>query len=418
LRVLAYHASRDLVPLYSVYALLFGDHGATTGQISSLFIIWSLTSFVCEIPSGAWADTIDRRHLLVLSAFIYAAGFSSWMLVQDYAGFALGFVLWGLSSAIMSGTFESLVYDELAIQGARTAYPRLIGWAHSTAMTAALIASIMAAPLFALGGYALVGWASVAIAGVQAVLAGTLPVSMAARRPAGVRHAQAGAHAHEVVEESERLATRYVAMLRAGLREASTSVDVRRVVLIAAVLIGMTAYDEYFPLIARDHRVDTALVPVLIGLTVVGQVVGTALAGRTSRMSSRTMAATVMVGGGLISAGALVSPRALQWVGFAAIAAGYGLLNNTMIVAEARLQQVITGPARATVTSVHGFATEVFAVAVYGIFSLFAGVVSVPTLVAMLGVPIVGIAWCVARWFPDPRHRVVRTSRGHSPTGF
>src|SRR4051812_14574234 len=172
-----------MVPLYSVYALLFGAHGVSAGRISTLFIIWSLTSFVFEIPSGAWADTIDRRHLLVLSALIYAGGFSSWMLLQTYAGFALGFVLWGLSSAIMSGTFESLVFDELTERGIEAEYPRLIGWAHSTAMLANLVASVSAALLFAWGGLGLVGWTSVAFAGVQALLAATLPVSTAARRP-------------------------------------------------------------------------------------------------------------------------------------------------------------------------------------------------------------------------------------------
>jgi len=95
LRFVAYYASRDLVPLYGVYSLLFADNGVSTGQISTLFIIWSLTSFVFEVPSGAWADTIDRRLLLVLSAVIYAAAFSSWMVAPTYAGFAIGFVLWG-----------------------------------------------------------------------------------------------------------------------------------------------------------------------------------------------------------------------------------------------------------------------------------------------------------------------------------
>ena len=48
LRVLAYHASRDAVPLYAVYALLFAEHGLSAGQISSLFVIWSVTAFVAE----------------------------------------------------------------------------------------------------------------------------------------------------------------------------------------------------------------------------------------------------------------------------------------------------------------------------------------------------------------------------------
>ena len=78
-RVLLYHASRDLVPLYSVYSLLFADHGISASHISVLLIIWSATSFVIEVPSGAWADSFDRRHLLVFSAFVYAAGFAIWM---------------------------------------------------------------------------------------------------------------------------------------------------------------------------------------------------------------------------------------------------------------------------------------------------------------------------------------------------
>src|SRR3954451_8719350 len=51
-RMLAYYPSRALVPLYSVYSLLFRDHGLSLGQISSLFILCSLTSFVFEVPSG------------------------------------------------------------------------------------------------------------------------------------------------------------------------------------------------------------------------------------------------------------------------------------------------------------------------------------------------------------------------------
>ncbi len=55
-------------------------------------------------------------------------------------------------------------------------------------------------------------------------------------------------------------------MLRAGLQEAGTSVEVRRIVVIAAILIGLTTYDEYCPLVARDHEVITSVVPLLIAI--------------------------------------------------------------------------------------------------------------------------------------------------------
>jgi MFS family permease len=390
-RVLAYHASRDLVPLYSVYALLFADHGVDSGRISLLLIIWSLTSFVCEVPSGAWADTFDRRRLLVLSAVVYGAGFATWMVRPTFAGFALGFVCWGLSSALMSGTFESLVYDELVERGAREQYAGLIGWAQSTALVANLTASAAAAALFHLGGYALVGWTTVGIAVVQGVLAATLPVSYRAR------HASDAAEHGGAVAGAERAASRYVAMLRAGLSESRRHPDVRRVLLLAAAMVAMTAYDEYFPLVARAHHVSTSVVPVLIAVTVVGQAVGTALVGRTSRLPGRVVGTMLAGGALLISAGALVTPYA----GFVAIAVGYGLANNAMVVGETRLQHLIGGPARATVTSVLGVLEEVGAIALFACFALGSRVLGFPALVALLALPAVLVALAVGRWLPE-----------------
>ena len=344
--------------------------------MSALFILWSATSFVFEVPSGAWADVVDRRLLLGLSGLAYAAGFACWLVFPSFAGFAAGFVLWGLASALKSGTFEALVYDELDGRGQAAQYPRVIGWCESSAITANLVATVLAAPLMAAGGYALVGWTSVSAALVQAALATTLPA--AAKRTA------------------RTATTRYLAMLRAGLAEAHGHVDVRRVVAISSLLLGLTAYDEYFPLVAREHGVATTVVPVLVGLVVVGQAVGTALVGRTSGQRPATTAALVAASGVTISLGAL---RGDLW-GFLAISVGYGLLNNAMLVSEARLQQVISGPARATVTSVVGVTSEVVGVVVLGVFALAAGVASVSTLLGVLGVPVVLGSLAVRRWLP------------------
>jgi MFS family permease len=390
-RVLLYHASRDLVPLYAVYSLLFADHGISASHISVLLIIWSATSFVLEVPSGAWADAFDRRHLLVASAFVYAAGFTTWMAWPTFPGFALGFVLWGVSSSLMSGTFESLVYDELVERGASDAYPSLVGWAYSTALVANLAATLLAAPLLALGGYPFVGWASVAICGVQAALAATLPVSEQARRPTR----------DSPIAETERAASRYVAMLRAGLAESRHHPDVRRILLLTAAMVGLTAYDEYFPLVARAHGVTTADIPLLLAITVGGQAIGTALVGRTARLTAPAVGGLLAVGALLVSLGALVTP----YVGFVAIGVGYGALNNAMLVGETRLQDAITGPARATVTSVLGFLEEVVALSVYAAFALGSHVLGFPALVALLAVPVLVVAAAVARHLP-PAGRV------------
>jgi hypothetical protein len=79
---------------------------------------------------------------------------------------------------------------------------------------------------------------------------------------------------------------------------------------------------------------------------------------------------------------------------------GYGLANNAMLVGETRLQDTISGPARATVTSVLGLLEEVVAVASFVAFAVGARWLGFPTLVALFGIPAVMVALAVARWLP------------------
>jgi hypothetical protein len=301
----------------------------------------------------------------------------------------------------MSGTFESVVYDELAVRGEQETYPRVIGWAHSAAMLANLAATASAAYLVDAGGYALVGWSSVAIAVGQGVLAATLPVSARARRapqaaadPAG---SDSGSDEGRALHETERAAATYLAMLRAGLAESQHHPDVRRVLLLASTMVGLTAYDEYFPLVARAHGVATSTVPLLVAITVLGQAVGTALVGRSARLGGAAVGGLLGTGAVLVSTGALVTP----YLGFVAIGVGYGLANNAMLVGETRLQDAISGPARATVTSVLGLLESTIAVALFLVFAVGSRWLGFPALVALLGVPAVLVALAVVRWLPS-----------------
>jgi MFS family permease len=379
LRVLSYRASRELIPLYAVYALLFRDHGLSPGAVSSLLVIWSITSFLLEVPSGAWADAVDRRLLLMISAAVYVAAFSSWMLWPAYLGFGLGFVLWGASSALMSGTFEALLYDELAARDATAAYTGLIGWAESLAMVATVVGIAAAGPLYAWGGYALVGWTSVGFAVLHGVLAWLLP-----KAP------------KTVTEEGDEAG--YLAMLRGGLHEAVRRPSVRHAVLLAAAF-GILAFDEYFSLLARDMGASNTTVPWLVALTIVGPAIGTALAGRTAAMTGRQMAWLVAASAVLLSGGALAGNVA----GFVALSAGYGRAWNAAVVADARVQDAIEGPARATVTSVVGLNSELFALATYAVVGIGSAWLTLPTLVAVLGLPLFGVATAARTWLPSRR---------------
>ena len=53
---------------YPVFALLFLEHGLTWEEFGILNGIWAISIILLEVPSGALADTIGRKRLIVLGA--------------------------------------------------------------------------------------------------------------------------------------------------------------------------------------------------------------------------------------------------------------------------------------------------------------------------------------------------------------
>lgn len=385
--------------------MIFADHGLSGGQVSSLFVLWSAVVFLLEIPSGAWADTFSRRTLLTVGPVLAGAGFALWTFAPSYPAFAAGFVLWGLQSATRSGTLESLVYDELVVHGATAAYPRLAGRSRAIGLAAGLVATAAATPLFALGGYRLVGAASVASCLTMAVVGAGFPAPP--RRPAGTPG--------PADEDQPEPATAggYLAMLRAGLAESISSPPVRRIVLLAAALGGMLAIDEYFPLLAIAVGAGPAEVPLLVMLPSVGTMIGALAAARYASTHRNGLA--LVIGSGAVGVG--VGSAVAHPAGFVLVAIGYGLIQLALVVAEVRLQDRIDGPARATVTSVYGFGAEVIAVLMYSGYGLGSVVLDPPRTLALLALPPLAIAVVLAASGPRQRFRARRWSRSRTSAG-
>jgi MFS family permease len=391
-RIIAFSGLGDFIPFYAVYALLFANAGLSLAEISSLLAIWSVTALVLEVPSGAWADIVSRRLLLCAGPVLHATGFATWILVPNYLGFALGFVLWGAGSALISGTLEAFVYDELAAVDATPSYAGLMGWAGSASTTGILVATFLAAPLFALGGYPLVAWSSVGVALLQALVALSLP---AAPRVAEADETETGGDP----PPQASIGRRYLLMLKAGLAEVTRVHVVRNAVLISSLIYGLNTHDEYFALVAEEKGTATTVIALLVGITAVGEAIGTALAGRTARMRNSTMAALLVSAGALFAGGSALGGL----LGFLGLAVASGIHNNLIVVTEARVQDTIEGPARATVTSVGGLLTEFVALGTFAVYAAGSTVLSVSALVGVLAIPLVLAAFLVPRWTPKPQ---------------
>jgi hypothetical protein len=230
------------------------------------------------------------------------------------------------------------------------------GWMTSAELLVQVPTAFAASALFALGGYELVGWAS--------VLACLAAAALATRFPEAPR----------LADEDEDAPP-----LRAGVVEALRRPVLRLAVPAVALIGGLDAVEEYFPLLARDWGVPVGVTPLaVLGIPLAGAA-GAALGGRATTWRPGTLG-VVLAGSGAALAGAALLRAA---PGLVVVAAGYALYRLVLVVAEARLQAAIEGPARATVTSVSGVGVELAALVVFAGYAL-GGLPAVAVLTLLL----------------------------------
>ena len=106
---------------------------------------------LAEVPTGALADRFSRRGSLAAAGILQAAGYALWISLPGFAGFAAGFVLWGIGGAVVSGALEALLYDGLAAFGEQDQFARVLGRVTGAGLIAQVPAAGAATVLYSLG---------------------------------------------------------------------------------------------------------------------------------------------------------------------------------------------------------------------------------------------------------------------------
>ncbi len=115
---------------YPVLGVLFLDLGLTVAQYAILNVVWAAAILSLEVPSGALADVIGRRKMVVLAAALMIAE----MLIFTFAPAGPGLfpllvanrILSGAAEASASGADEALAYESLPEAGRDQAWPRVL----------------------------------------------------------------------------------------------------------------------------------------------------------------------------------------------------------------------------------------------------------------------------------------------------
>ncbi|MDA0147060.1 MFS transporter [Vibrio sp. LaRot3] len=117
---------------YPIFTLLYLDYGLTLSQFAMLNVVWAATIVLAEVPSGAFADTLGRKKLVVLSSMVMFVEIAMIAFVPIgnpslvFTVFFINRILSGLAMALASGADEALAYDTLKEQGKEELWPRVL----------------------------------------------------------------------------------------------------------------------------------------------------------------------------------------------------------------------------------------------------------------------------------------------------
>jgi len=131
-RFIAFRAFFNARFYYPVFTILFLDYGLTIEQFALLNTVWAFTIVLAEVPSGALADLIGRKRLLVTTCWLMIGEMLLLSFVPlgrsslIFSAFLVNRILSGLAEALASGADEAMAYDTLVAHGDPDDWPRVL----------------------------------------------------------------------------------------------------------------------------------------------------------------------------------------------------------------------------------------------------------------------------------------------------
>ncbi len=335
------------MPIFPFYAIMFMERGGlSTAQISLLFGAWTLTALISELPTGVLADRFSRRSIMVWGEVLIAVAFGIWILLPNFWGYGLGFIVWGLGYAMGSGAFQAYLYDELKANGAEKQFNRIYGRAESLLFMGAAVGFLGAIFIGATNYTALLA------VSMSIVLLSAFLIYLYPKEPKTLPHPE------------ETIRPKYLKM---AFQEVRKSKIIARIVISTALVMGIVdTVDEYVPLYYNDIGVSNTAIPILM---LIGMILSAILSWMAHRLEHTPVSLKLLLFG---AAGGTLLVGSYQSLAFGVL----GMLMFmrlgylAMLLFESSLQHHITSKTRATLASLPTFIAEAITVALFGIYGI------------------------------------------------
>lgn len=356
-----YQFFNELMPIYPLYLLLFESKDISLTQISLLLAIWSIATLMLEIPSGILADRFSRKKLIVIGGVLKALCYITWIISSGFLLFAVGFVFWGLSCSLHSGTEEALLYDSLKTEGKEQQFDLVLGKGRFFAGISTIVSSLVGGIVGEYFGFETALFISIIMCIVTVIIASSY---------------------HEINYHMETCIKDNDDQKQDTLRQAFLFLILNKKVLIITMLsilvIGIVGVlDEYDQLIAKNYGLSVSFIGIWMAIRFLVMSVGSLVARgwrlfikHFFRTNDRMKSIIILSIISSISLGLAGLFNRMSMITFYAIF--YLLMSAGEILVEDYIQQKIDLEGRATVHSIISFTMNLYAILFYIVFGFVA----------------------------------------------
>ena len=158
-------------PIWAVFLLSRGLSLTQFGLVEAALHVGML---LAQIPTGALADALGRRKLLVAAGFFTAAAELGYVYAPGFGLICLAGAVHGIAFALRTGADEAYLFDALAHDDAHAQFPRMLGGLWAVFQFAGAI-SFMAGGLIATWSRPAAFWLTAICALVASAIAVQLP---------------------------------------------------------------------------------------------------------------------------------------------------------------------------------------------------------------------------------------------------
>lgn len=117
----------ELKSLNAVIQLFYLSRGLNISQIIYLSLIYSMVTFLCDIPSSILADKFGRKRLILFGILLSVISIFGLFFAQGYLFITLAYIVNAIGTSFYSGADHAIIYDSLKELGDEKSANRVSG---------------------------------------------------------------------------------------------------------------------------------------------------------------------------------------------------------------------------------------------------------------------------------------------------